>query len=78
MDGNLRLDTANLWMMTDEKTQQVHKAMKHHQFKQIKRLFEVRHNGPNEMDNYLRGLVSHGVAEYELIKAIKEEREKGK
>ena len=56
--------------MNDDKVKQVQKAMNVHKFKQLKRLFDVRHNGPNEMDNYLRGLVSHYVTEYQLIKEI--------
>ena len=56
--------------MTDDKVNQVQKAMNVHKFNQLMRLFDVRHNGANEMDNYLRGLVSHGVTEYHLIKEI--------
>jgi len=61
--------------MTDDKVNQVQKAMNTHKLKQLKRLFDVRHNGLNEMDNYLRGLVSHGITETQLIAEIESRRE---
>jgi len=61
--------------MSDDQIHKVHKAMNTHKLKQLKRLFDVRHNGINEMDNYLRGLVSHGITETQLIAEIESRRE---
>lgn len=44
--------------------------MNDHIYKKLKRLYDARTKGANELDEYRRGIVSHNVKEVDLVKEI--------
>lgn len=44
--------------------------MNDHQFRQLKQLHDARNKSANDRDNYLRGLVTHGISEAALLEEI--------
>jgi hypothetical protein len=44
--------------------------MNDHQYKKLKRLYDARTKGPNERDEYYRGLVTFKMTEIEFVHEI--------